>query len=342
MLNFRLSFYIKTMVAATVAIWCFTACTDDGKDKYIPDISAVEVDLEVKRFEQSMFAADTNAQVLAVMENLDSLYPGFFKELYLARIIPALQMPEVFSLFIRTPEIRQTYDTVMVVHQDFSKKVGDLEEAFKYYKHYFPERPIPEIITYISEYSIGNFIAENQLGIGLDFFMGTAYPKYDPAFFPYYLRRTMTKDYLVSKTMMAVADDLAGEPQGDRLLDYMIANGKKWYIHELLLPYTPDSIRLEYTEEELDWLKNNEVQLWSHFIGEDLLFSTQYKDFRKLVDYSPNAPGMPPEAPGRTANWTGLQIVKSFMKRHPNMRPAQLMEIKDAQKILDGAKYRPR
>lgn len=342
MLNIRLSFYLKILLLAIGLAIYFSACVGDGKDKYIPDISNVEVDLKVKRFEQDMFAVDTNMLALKAMERLDQQYPDFFKDIYISRILPALQVPEVFSLFVRTPEILHVYDTIMAVHQDFPQQVEKLEEAFKFYKYHFPNRPVPEIVTYISEYSVGNFVAENQVGIGLDFFMGTDYPRYSPHFFPYYLRRTMNKEHLVSKTMLAVADDLVGEPNGDRLLDYMINNGKKLYVLDLLMPHAPDSIRLQYTGTQVDWLNKNELQLWSHFVGEDLLYSTKYKDFRKLVDHSPNAPGMPPEAPGRTANWIGWQIVKSYMKRHPDTTPEQLLAIKDPQKLLNGAKYKPR
>ena len=63
------------------------------------------------------------------------------------------------------------------------------------------------------------------------------------------------------------------------------------------------------------WCESNELQLWTHFLEEDLLYATNLRDIRKLVDYSPNSPGMPAEAPGRTANWTGWQIVKAYMKR---------------------------
>jgi len=51
---------------------------------------------------------------------------------------------------------------------------------------------------------------------------------------------------------------------------------------------------------------------------------------------------MPPEAPGRTANWIGWKIVKAYMNRHPEVTPADLLNIKESQKILDGSRYKPR
>jgi hypothetical protein len=73
-----------------------------------------------------------------------------------------------------------------------------------------------------------------------------------------------------------------------------------------------------------------------------LLYSTRRTEFDKLIGASPmGATWMPPESPGKTANWLGWQIVKAFMKQHPEMSVQQLIAIDDPQIILDEANYRP-
>ena len=109
-----------------------------------------------------------------------------------------------------------------------------------------------------------------------------------------------------------------------------------------LIPREEDNIKMAYTTEQMKWVEDNELQIWTHLVGEELLYSTKYKDFRKLIDHSPNAPGMPAQAPGRTANWVGWQIVNAFMARHPEITLPQLLEITNAQKIMDQSKYKPR
>ncbi|MFQ5447121.1 MAG: hypothetical protein ACE5FF_09305 [Saprospiraceae bacterium] len=99
---------------------------------------------------------------------------------------------------------------------------------------------------------------------------------------------------------------------------------------------------MEYSQPQVDWCNQNEENIWAYLISEDLLYSTAWNDFRKLVEYSPNSPGMPKEAPGRTANWLGWQIVKAYMKRHPGTSLEDLIALKDAQAIMDGSKYKPR
>lgn len=334
--NFR--FFLFLIVCSCG--FCLSSCFED-KNKHIPDVSNIKTDLKFRHFENDLFSIDTT-NTLSGMYQLDSLYPDFFRDIYLSKIIPALQNPQIFDLFIKTPQIRQLHDTTKVVLGDFTFYKKELDQAFKFYKYYFPEAEIPEIVTFISEYSLGNFVADGMVGIGLDFSLGSNYPRYNPSFFPAYIRRSMNKEHLVSKTMEAVAGDLVGEIEGDRLLDYMIHNGRKYYVLDLLLPHAADSLLLQYSGTQMKWLTDNELQIWSHFIGEDLLYSTRYKDIRKLVDYSPNAPGMPPEAPGRTANWLGWKIVEAYMNRHPEVTPAELLKMKDAQQILDGSRYKPR
>jgi hypothetical protein len=129
--------------------------------------------------------------------------------------------------------------------------------------------------------------------------------------------------------------------RGSRLIDQMIHNGKQLYILDCILPETPDSIKLGYTAKQTQWVKENEPQMWAHFLKENLLYSTELEKIGKLLNPSPNSPGMPPEAPGRTANYVGMQIIKQFMKRNPNINFEALVKMNDAQKILDLSKYKP-
>lgn len=318
-----------------------TSCQPD-KGKNIPDVSNIASDIKIRRFEKDLMNIDTG-KVSAEMDKLIEAYPVFMKEIYLPKILPALQDTNMLRIFVKSPGIRKLYDTCMIVYNDISDIENEFNQAFRFYKYYFPERPVPQVISFISEYSIGTFTYEQDiLGVGWDFFLGTDYPFYNPTFFPNYIKRTMNKEHLVAKAIEALATDLVGDAEGDRLMDLMITNGKVLYIMDQLLPYTPDSIKLAYTQSQVDWCEANELAVWSHLLSEDLLYSTRRKDIRKLVEHSPNSPGMPEEAPGRTANWTGWQIVKSYMKRHPDTSMEELIALKDAQQLLDLARYKPR
>ena len=62
----------------------------------------------------------------------------------------------------------------------------------------------------------------------------------------------------------------------------------------------------------------------------------------KYIGERPNIPEIGKQCPGRIATWVGWQIVRKYMEEHPQVSLQQLMEEKDAQKIFQQSKYKPR
>jgi len=328
----------------------FISCSADKKN--IPDVSDIEVKVSLRRFEKDLFAIDTN-RVEEGLAALEKSYPEF-SELFFNEILGSKNLQIVpeghvayMEGFLKHPSIRALYDSCMLKFDKMPQIEKDFEQAFRYFKYYFPKREIPDITTFISEYAIGNFIyGENALAVGLDFFLGAQHPYalLNPgnANFSAYLTRTFTPEHLVSKTMQPLIEDMLGAPYGNRLIDMMIYNGKKLYLQDLLMPLTPDSIKFEVTADQAQWLEDNQLEMWAFFLSENLLYASDWAQIRKFVEYSPHSPGMPEEAPGRTANWIGLQIVKAYMKEFPETSAEQLLELRDAQDFLTKSKYKPR
>ncbi|MEM1319126.1 MAG: hypothetical protein AAGG75_02655 [Bacteroidota bacterium] len=323
------------------------SCSVD-KGKNIPDVSHISAEAKITRFEKKLFALDTTqlANELAALEQAHPEFSGVYFPNVLGiskRRLGEEKYVQTVNGFLIFPAVRKLYDTTLTIYPDLQWLEKDLSSTFRYYKYYFPENPTPRVYTYISEYAYGAFVGDGDiLGIGLDFFFGADYPYYNPAYFPNYIKRHMDRKHMVMRAVEALVDDLCGPPKGERLLDRMVHNGKKLYLMDQLLPYTPDSVRLAYTSAQTQWCENNELQMWNHFLTEELLYSTDYRNIRKLVEHSPNSPKMPPEAPGRTANYMGWQIVKSYMKRFPQTSMQELIEMKDAQQLLEQSRYKPR
>ena len=142
------------------------------------------------------------------------------------------------------------------------------------------------------------------------------------------------------RTLEVWIDDLAGPPPGERLLDIMIHNGKKLYVLEQLMPTAEDSVIMDYSSEKLKWIQDNEKNVWYHFSTRDMLYETSMGKIRKYIGPSPNSPGMPAESPGNSASWLGWQIVKAYMRKHPQTSLKELLALQDAQKIMDESGYR--
>lgn len=338
----------KTLAGSIIVCSLFFVGCQSEEKQDLPDVSNMDVEVEIRRFEQDLFQLDTNQMEKGVAA-LQEKYP-LFSEIYFQQILPAQQAPQGFlpyiKGFINFPQVRNLYDTTQVVFGDLSAYAKELEQAFKYYKYYFPERPTPQVTTYISEYAIGSFIyGKDQLAVGLDFFLGADYPyaTYNPGNpnFSNYLIRTFNQDHLTMKTLKPLVEDLVGGQNGGRLLDMMVQEGKKLYVMDQLLPATPDSVILEMPEKDVEWLEDNELEVWAYLLKEQLFYESEWKKIRKFVEYAPNIPQMHPEAPGRTANWVGWQIVKAYMKNHPGATIPELLGQTDAQKILDQSRYKP-
>lgn len=331
---------------------CFLAACSSEEDRFIPDVSDITVDLSIRRFEQDFFALDTH-DLTAGLAGIRTDYPEF-ADVFIGQVLGATdpriapQGEEAYLRgFLAFPPIRQLYDTCVTVYPDERKFRADFEQALRFYKYYFPARPTPSLTTFVSEYSLAAFIyGEDDLAVGLDFFLGETYPyqRYNPdnPAFSAYLTRSFNSAHLVAKTLQPLAEELVGPPAGNRLLDLMFNNGKKLYLLDLILPTTPDSVKLEMSGAQVGWLKENELEMWSFFLEEDLLYASDLRRIRKYVDPSPHSPGMPDEAPGRTANWVGWRIVKAYMKQYPDTTLDELLALSDAQSVLEKSRYKPR
>ncbi len=346
-----MAFKIWRLILPAILFSIF-AC-ECGKGKDIPNVSDIPVKVEIRRFEQDLFSLDTN-DISPGLAQLEKNYQEF-SQIFFDQILgsgDSTIAPEGHAQYVRGfithPDIRKLYDTCQVVFPRLDYLQKDFEQAFRFFKYYFPDQPLSEeIVTYLSEYSIGGFLyGDNSFGVGLDFYLGESYPyqQHNPGNtnFSQYLTRTFNKDHIVEKSLRLLVEDILGPIPGNKMIDHMIHKGKELYILDLLLPYAQDSVKLEYTQKQVDWCSENEANIWAFLISENLLYSTDWGKYRKYVEQSPNAPGMPEEAPGRTANWLGWQIVKAYMEKNRGATLQDLVQLRDAQSILDKSKYKPR
>lgn len=339
----------KLLLGITISI-LMASCGSDDDEKNTPDVSNIQAPITLQRFEQDLFNIDTNNAVVGI-QNLEAKYPkvsdAFFTSIISAKK-PNEVPPQYYGMvkqFLTDSFVRKTADTAQIVFKNFDSYKKELEQAARYYKYYFPMQPPLTFITFVSQYNFDVYpFGRDTIGIGLDFYLGEKHSDYEylENLRYSYVRRTLTPEHLVAKTMRMQIAQLVGNEGGNRMIDFAIHNGKQLYILDLLLPNTPDSIKFGYTGIQTQWCKENESQMWGSFLKNNVIYETNFKKVAKLVTPSPSSPGMPPESPGETANYIGWQIVKQFMKRNPDVSVAQLVTINDAQMILDKSKYKPK
>ncbi len=341
--------FIKHKVKRTTSIIAACCCiilllSQCGKDNNIPDVSNIDIDMNIIRFEKEMYETDSS-QYQQKAKELLTKYNAFAKRYTeIMRDRPRRDSSDEYILeyLMKGPQMHMLYDTCMALYDDFSSYENEIKEVLKYYQFHFPKMPIPQIYTCLTEFTYQGFTdGPNMLVLSTEYFLGENFSAYQ-AFAPQYHYRYFREDYWARTVAELLATEMMAIIPQNNMLDAMIDNGKKIYITEQLIPYAQDSMLHLYSKEQMQWCEDNEELIWSHFVNEDLLYSVKRRDFVKFISPAPHSPGMPPDAPGRTANYIGWKIIKKYMEKNPQISLEDLANEVDAQKILKDSKYKGR
>lgn len=339
-----------------LALLLFLGLSSCSNEPAPPDVSDIDVKLTLLRFDEALPALDTTEMVTSVRQ-LDRRF-GSFTEVFFRELVPVrrgdfspAEQQRVLRAYLDYP-LTHLVDSTVQDKFSAGAQVQDLLEGFtqalRYYRYYLPEAPLPDtLVTYVSHFELAAFLyGEGQLAAGLDFFLGPdfEYQLVDPQepIFSAYLSQAYTPDHFSGKLLRVLLDDRYPAPRSGRLIDYLIHEGKKLYLLEKLLPDSDEATVYEVTQSEMQWLRDNETQIYAHLQQQDDLYATDVNKINKYTRPAPYSPGMPPESPGGAVNFVGRQVVASYMRVNPEVTIPQLMEISDGQEILRGARYKPR
>ena len=179
--------------------------------------------------------------------------------------------------------------------------------------------------------------------VGLDNFLGSAYPCYNAV--PSYQRTLLTQSQLVVRYAQTVVENQVIKNFKDpTLLGEMIYHGKWHLAAEAIIQDAPIHQVLGFSKEEYDFLENNERQIWEVLVRENILFSTDIMVRQRLSEpapFSKMGTAMDAEIPGRVAQFIGYRMMRSYAENHSELDLKQLLTIRDAQRILRDAQYKP-
>lgn len=277
---------------------------------------------------------------------------GSFYPLFITRIINdgglrdssyAYQLRQ----FLSDKDMRAAYNECIKNYPDLSFLNAPFTDAFRHYHYYFPQKNIPRIVSYMSGFNYSIATDDSTLGIGLEMYLGSSNPFYGMIQFPKYKTMTMSREYIVPDgirgwLLNTFENDADSYGEGKRnFLNEIVHYGKIMYLTDAMLPFMNDTLKIGYSQKQLMWCKKNEFNMWSYFIRNKLLYSTDTKENMKYMHEGPFTSAFSKESPARTGHWMGWQIVRTYMDNNPEITLQQLMDEKDAQKILAKSKYKP-
>ena len=124
----------------------------------------------------------------------------------------------------------------------------------------------------------------------------------------------------------------------------MIFYGKQLYFKDVVIPFKTEAERISYTQEQLDWARANESYIWRYFVERELLFSTDSKLPSRFINPAPFTKfyleEIDSESPSRLGQYTGWQIVKSYMENNDISLRDMLQT--SSEEIFNKSKFKPK
>lgn len=316
------------MIFAFLMLFFFQSCK---KEKQIPEaIAAIPVQLKVERFDQRF--AQTTADSLP---KLISQFPYLF--------------PEQYDNAFWQDKIKDTLQKALnreveKKFPDFETEREDLETLFKHIEYYYPETPLPTVVTVTSDVDYRNpvILADTLLIVALDTYLGSEHKFYGGI--QRYLVQNFNKEQIDVDVASAFAEKILGNrSQGRRFLDEMVFQGKRLYLMQHLLSLKDPSAVMGYTEEQWQWAREHEVNIWTYFVERKLLFSTDSQLLNRFINPAPFSKfnmEFDTDSPPRLGRYMGWQMIQAYAEN--NKVTLQNLMTLSTDEIFNNSKYKPR
>jgi hypothetical protein len=332
------------LVAALIFLTGFSSCIP-----YNPldvDVSAIEAEVKIERLDELLFTAspgDIDKIHHDLLKKHGELWEAYFSAMLKAGPAQDSLAPVYLDRFVNDETMKSLYKDIKKEFPDLDWLEKELEDAFRHLKYYYPDAKIPSIVTYNSVFNYGVATFEDQIGIGLDMYLGPEnqfVKNISIQDIPQFVKDKMKKEYIVVDVMRGWFENVYMEPPSERdFLSRIVYEGKILYALDALLPNTPDHIKIRYTPDELGWCIENENNIWRDIIDKKMLYSTNEEDIMKFIIEGPFTSGMPQNSPARVGSWLGWRMVRAYMKENKDLKLPDLVKEQNARKILKS--YKP-
>jgi gliding motility-associated lipoprotein GldB len=332
----------RILFLMAIVIFLVTGC---NQNPLKVDLSGVKVEIKIERLDQDLFTV-TKENEKTTLPELQAKYGEFFTA-YNQNVIALGNpndplYPDYLQTFLNDSMIVAAKAKCDSVFTDISPIEKRLQKAFSYYKYYFPGKRIPKVFTYISGFNQAVIMMPDALGISLDNYLGSDYRLYTQLALDKYKRENMFPEKIPFDAMFAWSfSEFEMDATQENLLSNMIYYGKLLYLLDAFFPDDPDYLKIGYKAEKLKWCEEHEEAMWTYLVENKQLYSNDRMTIVRFINPAPFTSTFTDESPGRTGVWIGWQIVRKFMKNHPEITASALMQENDCQKILNESRYAP-
>lgn len=325
----------------------FAGCQINRLDVDISDTAIPAI--EIMRLEKDMFGVDTS-NIYRESENLAKKYGMFY--LYFVRDLVRSggqkdsSLAYNHKLFVSNNDMREVYDECIKQYPDLNKLQEGLQNAFRHYSYYFPDKKLPKVVSFMSGFNYSVVKPDSVLGIALEMYLGSSHRIYDlipSELLPNYRRRNMNPQNMLPDCIKGwMLSDYGQEPTKNDFLSRIVHAGKILYLTDAMLPDIHDTLKMGYSAAQLEWCQKNEKNMWAYFVDKKMLYSTDYAEASKFLNEGPFTAAFNKESPARVGQWIGWQIVRRYMNKNDHVTLPDLLKEQDSQKILTLSKYKPK
>ena len=322
----------------------FSSCGNSRLHVDTGDVTIPEV--TIARLDQDLFKMDTTnieVETKKLEKKYGHFYSGFIVGILNNGGIRDSSYSHRIKQFIRDRDMQQAYLDCQKTYPTTDTLQKEFTDAFKYFSYYFPNRKLPKVVTMMSGFNRDIILLDSTLAIGLEMYLGSNNLFYRMLDLPRYKTSFMTKQAILPDAVRAwMMSEFPYMMDKTDFLSDITYMGKIMYLTDALLPDMNDSLKLKYSQKQIDYCTQNEFNIWSYFAAQKLLYTTDQAEIMKFTSDGPFTSALSKESAPRIAYWVGRQIVKQYMENNPDVTIEQLMKEPDAQKILAKAKYKPR
>ena len=323
--------FFRYLLFSTVFVLGVASCQKDAENMWNVEIKEPAPKVEVTDISREFYNANLP------LEDFTKKYPWFQGSV----------SDEDYSIRrADTAEVKIYNEAISKI--DVAKLSGDLTNLFSHIQYHFPEFKSPKVFLFSSVLS---GIMEpvfyrddvNMLFIDVTGFMGENNPYYKGL--EQYFQTSMNPQNIVPKVSQIFAEYFVQtNPNHQKFIDELIYQGKIMTLQDAFLPDFPDYLKMNYSQKQYEWAKENEVNIWNYFVENNLVFSDDIQLRERFINPGPFSKfytEIDNESSPRVGIFAGWQISRKFFQEKPETKLADFLKM-NAQDIFNQSNYKPK